>query len=1056
MDGILIFFISIGIFIFGLVSFYLFISKLKSTGEARIIKHSKIKSKPLTTISGLIDKKISEDDKVSKNTDKHIKNIFDSIFAILKQISSYRLKQYQLIEESIEMYETENFNQALKDIPIERINFNHSRINISTLKRVGFDNIYDLYCYNRPFEKITGIGEASSKAINLNLNKIVIDVKQSIYIKLSVDNKTRCANNLVKDISIYLDILPYCQKADELLEKKEEILNLEKLLKKQLHGIEVLLQPKNAFKKAEETYKKIAQFYKEHFSNIYEDLVLPVNKALEQSAEEAWSSFNKDPISFNKIIEDINGEKNPSSEFYGLTDNIAQNVNKTPINLNGMKLSLRKYQEWGTKYMICQKRTILGDEMGLGKTVQAIAAMMSLKNDGDNHFIVICPLSVLTNWCREIAKFSSLRSYRLYGKGLKQLYKTWSNNGGVAVTTYETVKNLEIGDDLKLDFLVVDEAHFIKNKGAQRTQNVLRLVRKAKRVSYLTGTALENRVDEMVELISQLQPSVAETAKQYAQTVSSNIFREKICGVYFRRRRADVLSELPEKTEVDDWCDLNAIEKAKYKQDVLKREFNQARRVSWNVDPSSSTKLARLKEIADLAKEDGRKVLVFSFFLDNISLIKNEFDNRAYGPIYGGVSTQERQTIIDKFSNSPAGSVLVCQINSGGVGLNIQSASVVVICEPQFKPSTENQAISRAYRMGQSRNVLVYHLLAANTVDEHLNELLSSKQAEFNHFADTSLVAEDSFKIDTHMYANIMEKEFNRLSSESENDKQADTDINTINKATEEVTDNKVTDEHVFIKSPKGGESVTNRINRIKQPRGGYLNLDNFTQQSLDIDDCLEPNENVSAGLIGTAVDYLSRYINGTPKDEAFKISLEGSRRVSMEQYSIAEHLLKTINGLDDDSIISAIKLVGYDVAFRAGPIYFKPIEDFNPNNETIKNVREMVKRAQRFFKMFGPVTKDGFTFEGGYTNTISSGDGDFLTQDTLWDFKVSKYPPTNKHTLQILVYYIMGKHSGKEEFKNIKYIGIFNPRLNIVYRCNIEKIPKKTIKELEEYVIGY
>ena len=108
------------------------------------------------------------------------------------------------------------------------------------------------------------------------------------------------------------------------------------------------------------------------------------------------------------------------------------------------------------------------------------------------------------------------------------------------------------------------------------------------------------------------------------------------------------------------------------------------------------------------------------------------------------------------------------------------------------------------------------------------------------------------------------------------------------------------------------------------------------------------------------------------------------------------------------------------------------------------------------FFKEYGPIIKDGFTFEGGYTDIIASGDGDFLTEDTLWDFKVSKYPPSNQHTLQILVYYLMGMHSVHDEFKKIKKIGIYNPRLNVVYFYDLDKAPKLMFEEIEKEVIGY
>lgn len=134
-------------------------------------------------------------------------------------------------------------------------------------------------------------------------------------------------------------------------------------------------------------------------------------------------------------------------------------------------------------------------------------------------------------------------------------------------------------------------------------------------------------------------------------------------------------------------------------------------------------------------------------------------------PINGSVSPQRRQEIIDEFDNAPAGTVLPAQIIAGGTGLNIQSASVVIICEPQLKPSVENQAISRAYRMGQTRNVLVYRLLCENTVDERITAMLDEKQAIFDAFADKSEAARESIELDEKTLGNIMKEEIERINA---------------------------------------------------------------------------------------------------------------------------------------------------------------------------------------------------------------------------------------------------------------------------------------------------
>ena len=201
-----------------------------------------------------------------------------------------------------------------------------------------------------------------------------------------------------------------------------------------------------------------------------------------------------------------------------------------------------------------------------------------------------------------------------------------------------------------------------------------------------------------------------------------------------------------------------------YEQAVLARKYALARRVSWSVgDPKFSSKAQRLKEIVAEAAEDGRKVIVFSFFLDTLEMVRRTLGSACMETITGSVSPQRRQEIIYEFDEAQAGTVLALQIQAGGTGLNIQSASVVVICEPQLKPSIENQAISRAYRMGQARNVLVHRLLCPDSIDERMMDLLEKKQREFDAFADKSVAAEKSAELDETTLGDLIEEEIERI-----------------------------------------------------------------------------------------------------------------------------------------------------------------------------------------------------------------------------------------------------------------------------------------------------
>ncbi|MBR2836195.1 MAG: hypothetical protein IKE43_10890 [Coriobacteriales bacterium] len=254
--------------------------------------------------------------------------------------------------------------------------------------------------------------------------------------------------------------------------------------------------------------------------------------------------------------------------------------------------------------------------------------------------------------------------------------------------------------------------------------------------------------------------------------------------------------------------------------------------------------------------------------------------------------------------------------------------------------------------------------------------------------------------------------------------------------------------------------SVTQRIKEIKQPRGGYLNLKMFTKTVLGPGEEELKQTDFQSGLTGLAVDYLTRFMLGTPVKTAFRISILGAERLSWDNNintaDTVSLLLKNIKGLDDNSIISACKMCGYDTCLRAGIGTYKPIEEIEPDDGAIENIRIMVNRSLAFFEQYGPVTCVCPVFHGGYAKLVDSGDGDYLTKDTIWDMKVSKKPPKSSDRLQILMYYILGKHSFRIEFDTVYKIGIYNARLNTVYLLDVNDIDRAVIHEVEYDVIGY
>lgn len=663
--------------------------------------------------------------------------------------------------------------KILKDIPIEEINRDKRGFRTKALRDYGYNTIADIATasiYN--IASVKGISEDTAYSIKRIVGNLVIQTQKGVKIRLSTDNKNPSATRLVSAVSKYRKCAANVETCRQLLffngKKIEYALDD---LASTTSGLKWLFASGTKKQKAQEAYNLLDALLSDTYGREARNVIFALDSVPGMTDSDAWSDFSENSIQFFNILETVApGILGMDDEVYGLPEDLAREIQDECFFPEGLLCELRRYQEWGVKYILHQERVLLGDEMGLGKTIQAIATMVSLKNIGATHFVVVCPASVITNWCREIRKHSLLRVIKIHGQGHKTALKEWVETGGVAVTTYEATGYFTLKNDFQFTLLVVDEAHYIKNPEARRTINVKKLSDHADRLLFMTGTALENKVDEMVSLIQILQPAIAFQIKKMISLASAPQFRTKVAPVYYRRKREDVLTELPELVETKEWCTMSYEEEQVYKQSLWEKNYAYIRRVSWNVeDLKNSSKAKRMLEIIEEAEEEGRKVLIFSFFLDTIRKITFFLGNRCLNPINGSVSPQRRQEIIDEFDRAPAGTVLAAQIQSGGTGLNIQSASVVILCEPQFKPSIENQAISRAYRMGQTRNVLVYRLLCEDTVDEKIITLLEQKQILFDEFADQSVAAKESLELDDKTFGNIIKEEIERINARNEN-----------------------------------------------------------------------------------------------------------------------------------------------------------------------------------------------------------------------------------------------------------------------------------------------
>jgi superfamily II DNA or RNA helicase len=512
-----------------------------------------------------------------------------------------------------------------------------------------------------------------------------------------------------------------------------------------------------------------------------------------------------------------------------LPSEVAERVHGQPLDDTHRRVSLRGYQSFGARFALAQRRVVLGDEMGLGKTVQAIAALAHLAGEGHSHFLVVCPAGVLINWTREVRARSTLRALPVHGADRQDAYAEWRERGGVAITTYDVLHTLPAPDGNGLPepapsangllartgsglpaqpgsglpeptpsanglfaqtgsglsaqpgngllaqtgsglsapgMLVVDEAHYVKNPDARRSKAVAAWAGHCDRVLFLTGTPMENRVEEFRSLVRYLRPELLPAIHDSSAAAGPHAFRTSVAPAYLRRNQRDVLTELPALLQVDEWEEFSAADRAAYREAVEAGNFMAMRRAAY-ADPEKSAKLQRLRELVCEAAENGLKVVVFSYFRDVLAAVHDAIGKDALGPISGAVPAARRQRLVDDFAAADGHAVLLCQIEAGGIGLNLQAASVVILCEPQVKPTLEHQAVARAHRMGQVRTVQVHRLLAADSVDQRLLRILRNKDRLFDAYARRSDMAEatpDAVDVsDGGLARRIVEEEQQRL-----------------------------------------------------------------------------------------------------------------------------------------------------------------------------------------------------------------------------------------------------------------------------------------------------
>ncbi|KUI22643.1 helicase SNF2 [Mycobacterium sp. GA-1285] len=618
-------------------------------------------------------------------------------------------------------------DRMLADMSVERLReATRDKIRVGALVDNGITNVLAVLTNEHRLQTLGGIGETSATRIRAAARTLRQNTFDEIPMRIDIKNRTPEHTEFLRRLRAWDAARRACASSADMAIVEELAPVAAAIDKTVTHAIVIptALSTVEDFRDAVQIVARSAR---------------AVADAEDAAASgDPWEDFLTRPADYFALLAELGFITEDDEKTHGdLPTEIIDAVRDFELKGDYLTASLRGYQSFAARFALVQRKVIIGDEMGLGKTVEAIAALAHLRAKGEQNFLVVCPAAVVTNWVREVNAKSKLTAHRLHGPDRRWAAKNWERNGGVAVTTFETLawltNNIAIPT---LGCVVVDEAHYIKNPEALRTQRTSRLIDSCERAVLLTGTPLENRLDEFRNLVGYLRPDLILDANEFAPKK----FRRQVAPAYLRRNQEDVLTELPELVEVDEWMPMSAADASAYRAAVERRNFMAMRQAGMR-QGLKSTKMQRLVEIVDEAEANGRRVVVFSHFLDVLNDIARHMPGRVFGPLTGSVVASQRQVMIDDFSAAKKGAVLVAQIVAGGVGLNIQAASVVVICEPQLKPTTEWQAIARAHRMGQLESVQVHRLLSDEGVDQRLREILATKKELFESFARESETA---------------------------------------------------------------------------------------------------------------------------------------------------------------------------------------------------------------------------------------------------------------------------------------------------------------------------
>ena len=441
------------------------------------------------------------------------------------------------------------------------------------------------------------------------------------------------------------------------------------------------------------------------------------------------------------------------------------------------KTLLRTYQQQGIQWLYDLKNMnlngILADDMGLGKTLQVLVFYEQYVSK-EKPSLIVCPSSLMYNWMSEIEKFK-IDVDAVCVTGTQDVRKDIiKENHELYITTYDYLRrDVELYMSMEFEYIVLDEAQFIKNPKTKNAQSVKSL--KSKHRLALTGTPIENGLSELWSIFDFLLPGYLYSLNYFTKNFEKPIqmgddkrqaqLQKLVSPFILRRTKKQVLKDLPDKVEKDLWLNFSPEEKQLYLANLAQvneqlqqqleleqvdsililammtrlRQICCEPRMLYENYTGESTKFKMCLDLIETLKENDKKVLLFSSFTSIFDSFIEEFDRRGikYHMITGAVDKKKRKEEVDAFQNDDS-NVFLISLKAGGTGLNLTKAQAVIHFDPWWNVSAQNQATDRAYRIGQTKNVLVYQLLMKNTIEEKIYEMQKRKKAMSDLFVENS------------------------------------------------------------------------------------------------------------------------------------------------------------------------------------------------------------------------------------------------------------------------------------------------------------------------------